>query len=82
MVKSANAISALPASGTDVRFNANHQQQRRADHDQNSNAGQRAVGGTDQARHVTAHRGNEKAHQHDVNHAADDQRRQMRAETA
>ena len=82
VVKSANAINALLASGDDVRFNANHEQQRRADHDQNADAGERAVGGTDQPGHVTADGRDEEAHQHDVDDAADDERRQMRAEAA
>src|ERR1700730_17918200 len=33
-------------------------------------------------RHITAHGRNKETHQHDVNNAADNERRQMRAETA
>src|SRR5205807_4176826 len=67
---------------TDVRFDSHHQKQGGADHDQNSDAGERTVRRTNQARHVTAHRGDEKAHQYDVGNTANDERRQMRAQTA
>ena len=42
---------------------AQHKQQGRADHHQNSNAGKRAVRRTNQPRHVTADRRNEETHQ-------------------
>src|SRR5437660_7481189 len=43
---------------TDVRFDPHHKKQGGADHDQNSDAGERTIRGTNQAGHVTAHRRN------------------------
>ena len=57
-----------------VWFYTQHEQQGSANHHQNANARQRAVGGTDQARHVTADGRDEEAHQHNVGDAADDER--------
>jgi hypothetical protein len=78
VVKSAKRSERLGRVRADIRLDAEHEQQRRADHDQNADAGERAVGRTDQARHVTADRRDEEAHQNDIEDAADDERPHVR----
>src|SRR3954467_3952733 len=66
----------------DIRLHPKNQKQRRADHDENADAGERTVRGTDEARHVAANGGNKEAHQHDIKNAADHQGEHVAAETA
>ena len=71
-----------PRVGGHERFHHEHEQQGRADHDQDSDAGQGTVGGPDETGHVAAYAGDEKAHQGDVGDSADHQDDGVVAETA
>ena len=73
---------ALIVGAAEHRLDAEHQQQRRADHDEDADAGQRTVRRTDQAGHVAADRRDEEAHEHDVDQAADDEQRHVVAKAA
>ena len=82
VVKSAKAMSDLPASGPTYGLTPTTKQQRRANHNHDADAGKRTVRRTDESRHVTAHRRDKETHQDYVGDTADDRVWEMRAETA